>query len=172
VPAPEGGASSLSDLPVRDPRNSEGSLLRCSGRTSFVIHRFGAGVHFENYTDPRKMSAGKAARVVQKLITSYFSAAPNLPSVAELSFDSEIGLYKGGVRVSHISETPASRIGKKRAYFNLGSSTLETQVEHTKWEKCESNLGGAVEPSLTVNSPLESNCESVAIKKRGSGSAW
>jgi hypothetical protein len=80
-------------------------------------------------------------------------------------------VLKGRVRVSHISETPASRIGKKRAYFGLGSSTLETCVEHTKWEKCESNLGGAVEPSLTVDSPLESDCESVAIKKLGSGSA-
>jgi hypothetical protein len=137
-----------------------------------VIHRFEVGVHFKNYIDPQKMSAGKATRVVRKLITLYFSAVSTLPSVAELSSDSEIGLYKGGVRISHISETPASRIGKKRAYFGLGSSTLETCVEHTKWEKCESNLGGAVEPSLTVNSPLESNCESVAIKKRGSGSAW
>jgi hypothetical protein len=79
VPVPEGGASSLSDLPVRDPRNSKGSFLRCSRRTSFVIHRFGAGVHFENYTNPRKMSAGKAARVVQKLITSYFSATQTFP---------------------------------------------------------------------------------------------
>jgi hypothetical protein len=117
------------------------------------------------------MSAGNATHVVQKLITSYFFAAPTLPSVAELSSDSEIGLYKGGVRVSHISEIPASRIGKKHAYFSLGSSTLEMCVEHTKWEKCELNLGGAVEPSLIVDSPLESNCESVAIKKRGSGSA-
>jgi hypothetical protein len=98
------------------------------------------------------MSAGKATRVVRKLITLYFSAVSTLPSVAELSSDSEIGLYKGGVRISHISETPASRIGKKRAYFGLGSSTLETCVEHTKWEKCESNLGGAVEPSLIIDS--------------------
>jgi hypothetical protein len=98
------------------------------------------------------MSAGNATHVVQKLITSYFFAAPTLPSVAELSSDSEIGLYKGGVRVSHISEIPASRIGKKHAYFSLGSSTLEMCVEHTKWEKCELNLGGAVEPSLIIDS--------------------
>jgi hypothetical protein len=96
VLAPEARASSLSDLLVRNPRNSEGSLLPCSGRTGLVVHRFEAGVHFENYTDPRKMSVGNATRVVQKLITSYFSAAPTVPSVAELSSDSEIGLYKGG----------------------------------------------------------------------------
>jgi hypothetical protein len=77
------------------------------------------------------MSARKANCVVQILITSYFSAVPTLSTVAELSSDLEIGLYKGGVRVCHISETPASRIGKKRAYFSLGSSTLERRIEHT-----------------------------------------
>ena len=118
------------------------------------------------------MSGGNATRVVQKLITSYFSSAPNFPTVVDLSSDSEFGFYKDGVRVSHISETPASRIGKKRAYFGLGSSTLETCIEHNKWEKCESNVEGAVELSLTIDSPLESDCESVAIKKRGSGSPW
>ena len=137
MPVPEGGASSLSDLLV----------------------------HFENYTDTRKMSVGNATRVVQKLITSYFSAAPNLPNVAKLSSDSEIGFYKGGVIVSHISKTPTSRIKKKCAYFGLGSSTLETCVEHTKWEKYELNVGGVVEPSLTVDSSLESDCEFVAVKK-------
>ena len=118
------------------------------------------------------MSVGNATRVVQKLITLYFFSAPNVPSVVELSSDSEIGLYKGGVRVSHISKTPALRIGKKRAYFGLRSSTLETCVEHNKWEKCESNVGGAIEPSLTVDSSLESDCESVTIKKQGSSSPW
>ena len=118
------------------------------------------------------MSGGNATRVVQKLITSYFSSAPNFSIVVDLSSDSEFGFYKDGVRVSHISETPASRIGKKRAYFGLGSSTLETCIEHNKWEKYESNVEGAVELSLTIDSPLESDCESVAIKKRGSGSPW
>jgi hypothetical protein len=46
VLAPEARASSLSDLLVRDPRNSEGSLLPYNGRTGLVIHRFEAGVHF------------------------------------------------------------------------------------------------------------------------------
>lgn len=120
------------------------------------------------------MSDSQDNRVVQRLITSYFSVAEKVPVIVTLSSDLQnqdvppvvnlsselnVRLLKDGIEVTHISSTPQSQIGKKQGYFGTGSSTLETTPK--RWERCESNTGGAPQASITVDSPLESDCESV-----------
>ena len=125
------------------------------------------------------MSDNQDNRVVQRLITSYFSVAEKVhvivtlssdlqnevvPAVVNLSSDLNVRLLKDGIEVTHISSTPQSQIGKKRGYFGTGSSTLETRPN--LWERCESNTGRGPQASITMDSPLESDCESVNPRRR------
>jgi hypothetical protein len=125
------------------------------------------------------MSDSQENCVVQRLITSFFTVAEKVPVIVTLSSDLQnevvppvvnlsselnVRLLKDGIEVTHISSTPQSQIGKKRGYFGTGSSTLDTTSK--RWERCESNTSGGPQASLTVDSPLELDCESVNPRRR------
>jgi hypothetical protein len=125
------------------------------------------------------MSDSQENRIVQRLITSYFPVAEKVPIIVTLSSDLQnevvplvvnlssklnVRLLKDGFEVTLISSTPQSQIGKKRGYFGIRSSILDTTSKH--WERCESNTGGGPPALLTVDSPLESDCESVNPTRR------
>jgi hypothetical protein len=87
-----------------------------------------------------------------------------VPPVVNFSSELNVRLLKDGIEVTHISNTPQSQIVKKLGYLGIRSSMLDTTSK--RWERCESNTGGGLQASLTMDSPLESDCESMNPRRR------